>query len=155
MPRRSASTARSIDCKSTSAADRVCDCGEGVQWPKDKNPILFIAVSGTRQRTIRKAGHHWSNAPDASHLCREDFATEGTELRHRVHRGGNVGRNMYGNALQTRPLFPLSGEPATTLHVRSMECGGSTRVKLHWKAGRRAGSPKRRRAAVTPKLSLA
>jgi hypothetical protein len=43
-PRRSASTARSIDCKSTSAADRVCDSDEGVQWPNDKKPIFFMQL---------------------------------------------------------------------------------------------------------------
>lgn len=37
-----AATARSIDCSSVSAAERVCDWGEGVQCPKDKNPIFFM-----------------------------------------------------------------------------------------------------------------
>ncbi len=25
-----------------SAAERVCDCDEGVQWPNDRNPMLFM-----------------------------------------------------------------------------------------------------------------
>jgi hypothetical protein len=33
-----------MDCSSVSAAERVPDCGEGVQWPKDKNPIFFITL---------------------------------------------------------------------------------------------------------------
>src|SRR5699024_405008 len=40
-PSSSAATARSIDCSSASGADRVADCGEGVQWPKERNPIFF------------------------------------------------------------------------------------------------------------------
>ena len=39
---RMAATARSIDCNSASDADRVCDCGEGVQWPKERKPIFFM-----------------------------------------------------------------------------------------------------------------
>jgi hypothetical protein len=38
-PRSSAATASSIDCSSASDADRVCDCGEGVQWPKKRKPM--------------------------------------------------------------------------------------------------------------------
>ena len=41
-PSSSAATARSIDCSSASAAERVCDCGDGVQWPNDRNPIFFM-----------------------------------------------------------------------------------------------------------------
>ena len=43
-----------MDCKRTSAADRVRDWGEGVQWPKDKKPIFFIAVSSMCPEPIRK-----------------------------------------------------------------------------------------------------
>jgi hypothetical protein len=31
-----------MDCKSVSAAERVCDCGEGVQCPNERKPIFFI-----------------------------------------------------------------------------------------------------------------
>jgi hypothetical protein len=31
-----------MDCKSVSAAERVCDCGEGVQCPKERKPIFFM-----------------------------------------------------------------------------------------------------------------
>src|SRR5580692_7602938 len=34
--------ARSMDCRRTSAADRACDCGEGVQWPNERKPIFFM-----------------------------------------------------------------------------------------------------------------
>src|SRR5580704_10915259 len=34
-----------MDCRSTSAADRVPDCGEGVQWPNERKPIFFIKIS--------------------------------------------------------------------------------------------------------------
>lgn len=50
MPKRSASMARSIDCRRTSAADRVGDCGEGVQWPKERKPIFFIQNQSTAAR---------------------------------------------------------------------------------------------------------
>jgi len=43
-PSCSAATASSIDCSSVSAAERVCDCGEGVQCPKDRNPIFFMGA---------------------------------------------------------------------------------------------------------------
>src|SRR6478609_9421561 len=52
MPKRSASTAKSIDCSSTSLAERAWDEDEGVQWPKDRNPIFFMAMArkgGRRQ----------------------------------------------------------------------------------------------------------
>jgi hypothetical protein len=33
-----------------SAAERVCDCGEGVQCPKERNPIFFMeATYGGRE----------------------------------------------------------------------------------------------------------
>src|SRR5271169_1435194 len=44
-PNCSAATASSMDCNSASDADRVCDCGEGVQWPNDRKPIFFILFS--------------------------------------------------------------------------------------------------------------
>jgi hypothetical protein len=31
-----------MDCNSASAADRVADCGDGVQCPNDRNPIFFM-----------------------------------------------------------------------------------------------------------------
>jgi hypothetical protein len=38
----SAATARSMDCRSVSAAERVCDCDEGVQCPNERKPIFFM-----------------------------------------------------------------------------------------------------------------
>src|SRR5690349_16769489 len=43
-PSSSAATARSMDCSSTSEAERVADCGESVQWPKERNPIFFMST---------------------------------------------------------------------------------------------------------------
>src|SRR3954452_17586928 len=49
-PSSSAATASAIDCSSVSAAERVCDCGEGVQCPKERNPIFFMeATYGGRE----------------------------------------------------------------------------------------------------------
>src|SRR5450759_2167924 len=31
-----------MDCRSVSAAERVCDCDEGVQCPNERKPIFFI-----------------------------------------------------------------------------------------------------------------
>jgi hypothetical protein len=31
-----------MDCRSVSAAERVCDWEEGVQCPNDRNPIFFM-----------------------------------------------------------------------------------------------------------------
>jgi hypothetical protein len=31
-----------MDCRSASAAERVCDWEEGVQCPNDRNPMFFI-----------------------------------------------------------------------------------------------------------------
>ena len=42
-PSSSAATARSMDCSRTSEAERVCECGEGVQWPNDRNPMRFMS----------------------------------------------------------------------------------------------------------------
>src|ERR1700744_995549 len=41
-PSCSAATARSMDCSSTSAAERVCECDVADQWPKERKPIFFI-----------------------------------------------------------------------------------------------------------------
>jgi hypothetical protein len=41
----SAASASSIDCSSESAAVRTCEWGDGVQWPNDRNPILFTCTS--------------------------------------------------------------------------------------------------------------
>src|SRR5580692_4142570 len=34
-----------MDCSSASAAVRVCDWGEGVQWPNERKPIFFMTRS--------------------------------------------------------------------------------------------------------------
>src|SRR5580704_11567099 len=31
-----------MDCRSVSAAERVCDCDEGVQCPNERKPIFFM-----------------------------------------------------------------------------------------------------------------
>ena len=41
-PSASAATASSMVWVSASAADRVCDCGDGVQWPKERKPMCFM-----------------------------------------------------------------------------------------------------------------
>jgi hypothetical protein len=41
-PNSSAATAWSMDCRSVSAAECVCDCDEGVQCPKERKPIFFM-----------------------------------------------------------------------------------------------------------------
>src|SRR5687767_6643812 len=51
-PSSSAATASSIDCRSASDADRVLECGEGVQWPKDRKPIFFTPVLNHQQARI-------------------------------------------------------------------------------------------------------
>src|ERR1700677_2289994 len=33
-----------MDGRSASAAERVCDCGEGVQWPNERKPIFFMGL---------------------------------------------------------------------------------------------------------------
>jgi len=43
-PSSSAATASSIDWRSASDAVRVCDCGEGVQCPKERNPMRFMQI---------------------------------------------------------------------------------------------------------------
>ena len=43
-PSSSAATARSMDCSRASEAERACDCGDGVQWPNDKNPMRFMPM---------------------------------------------------------------------------------------------------------------
>src|ERR1700722_13444440 len=36
-----------MDCRSASAADCVCDWGEGVQWPNERKPIFFMQDKST------------------------------------------------------------------------------------------------------------
>src|SRR5271154_6881261 len=33
-----------MDCRSASAAERVCECGEGVQCPNERKPIFFMRL---------------------------------------------------------------------------------------------------------------
>src|SRR5258708_37753953 len=37
-----------MDCESTSAAERACECGDGVQWPNERNPIFFMVFQPHR-----------------------------------------------------------------------------------------------------------
>src|SRR3712207_4300997 len=47
-----------MDCSSASAAVRVCECGDGVQWPKDRNPMFFTPGATTRGcRSSRQTAH--------------------------------------------------------------------------------------------------
>jgi hypothetical protein len=34
-----------MDCSSVSDAERVFECGEGVQWPNDRKPIFFMRAT--------------------------------------------------------------------------------------------------------------
>src|ERR1700704_4981976 len=91
-PSSSAATARSIDCNRASDADRVCDCGEAVQWPNDRKPIFFmVAMSRTaRQNQAASRRHDWS------------------------HRDGTVGSNCVGrHRLQWQRLLARQ----RTLHL--------------------------------------
>ena len=38
-----------MDWSSASEAERVCDCGDGVQWPNDRNPIFFMPNATTAE----------------------------------------------------------------------------------------------------------
>lgn len=31
-----------MDCSSVSEAERVCECDDGDQWPKERKPIFFM-----------------------------------------------------------------------------------------------------------------
>jgi hypothetical protein len=41
-----------MDCTSTSEAERASECGEEVQWPKDKNPIRFMTIPTYRSSLL-------------------------------------------------------------------------------------------------------
>src|SRR4029450_9646878 len=57
-PSSSAATARSMDCRSVSAAERVRDWGEGDQCPNERKPIFFMRVVYTSLvRDHRAVGH--------------------------------------------------------------------------------------------------
>lgn len=47
--------ARSMDWRRTSRADRVADCGDGDQCPKDRKPTFFMLISSGRRDPIRVA----------------------------------------------------------------------------------------------------
>src|ERR1700722_17359581 len=51
-PSSSAATARSMDCNRASDAERVCDWGEGVQCPNERNPMLFMKGETPRRRPL-------------------------------------------------------------------------------------------------------
>ena len=44
-----------MDWSSASEAERVCDCGDGVQWPNDRNPIFFMFQPTRCRRTEFRA----------------------------------------------------------------------------------------------------
>src|SRR5690606_41498039 len=59
--------ARSIDCRSVSLAERVPDCGDGDQWPKERKPIFFMMMfpdCGQNLVPVQYggAGHDWKGA---------------------------------------------------------------------------------------------
>jgi hypothetical protein len=43
-----------MDCSSVSDADRVCECGEGFQCPKDRKPIFFMML---QQLVAERSGY--------------------------------------------------------------------------------------------------
>src|SRR3954462_7103176 len=45
-----------MDCSSASDADRVCECGEGDQWPKDRNPMFFMPATTTTAAETSREG---------------------------------------------------------------------------------------------------
>src|SRR5918995_4665445 len=53
-PSSSATTESSMDCRRASDADRVCEDGDGVQWPNDRKPIFFMT-----HPTTEKGWIHW------------------------------------------------------------------------------------------------
>jgi hypothetical protein len=44
----SAATSRSIDWSSTSRPDRACECGKGIQWPKERSPMRLVTPESKR-----------------------------------------------------------------------------------------------------------
>jgi hypothetical protein len=45
-----------MDCSSASAADRVADCGDGVQCPNERKPMFFMVVPVAPQCDARLVG---------------------------------------------------------------------------------------------------
>jgi hypothetical protein len=62
-----------MDCRSVSAAERVCDCGEGVQCPNERKPIFFMKgnlllsrlVCDLKDGSWRKSAVHMETASRA------------------------------------------------------------------------------------------
>src|SRR3954449_4978120 len=87
-PSSSAATARSIDWSSASEADRVCDWGDGVQGPKDRNPMLFmqgqqgrsVDLPGRRDRRSGLVAEHRDDREDDGDG--EDEAHDGQQRSH-------------------------------------------------------------------------
>jgi hypothetical protein len=59
-----------MDWRSASAAERVCDWGEGVQCPNERNPIFFMRYS----LAIFGAGGHVAGAQDRKQLAQVSIA---------------------------------------------------------------------------------
>src|SRR5215468_3165875 len=55
-PSASAATASSIDCRRASEAVRTSEYGDGVQWPKERKPIVFTqrTLGGKPDPSVRK-----------------------------------------------------------------------------------------------------
>jgi hypothetical protein len=55
-----------MDCRSASAAERVCDCEEGVQCPNDRNPMLFMQAMYAFPVDLRGRRHRMAAEDDIS-----------------------------------------------------------------------------------------
>src|SRR6476620_9496990 len=68
-PRSWAATARSMDCRSGSAPERVCDCDEGVQWPKERKPIFFMEGKASWRARLHGGQGFTEGKTDVSRLA--------------------------------------------------------------------------------------
>src|SRR5215207_9065116 len=72
-PTSSAATARSMDWSIASEAERVWDCGDGVQCPNDRNPIFFMLnATSTKHPMIRWVSNKAYRRPVKPVITRDD-----------------------------------------------------------------------------------
>src|SRR6476646_8056218 len=133
-PTSSAATASSSDWISASEAERTCDGGDAVQWPKDRKPIFFTHASSptTPRRDLPKGVARATDDEDAS--AAEPSDSTAGKLPRVGHQCGDLGHTE--RYARGRPPA-ASGGPAGVLLPRRQPAQRCT-------AGEQAGCDEKR-----------
>src|ERR1700694_495878 len=106
-----------MDCRSVSAAERVCDCDEGVQCPNERKPTFFM--EGTLLQSGLACDRRCA-VPSPGRICAEGHDES---LRRHSYQAPDrrVDRPYWNNGSET----PERVSPIQRGHISKEDCLGS------------------------------